>query len=287
MLNGHEFEITMSVEADVPAVWECPRCGAEALSTSGILPEAKAEKPARTHWDMLLERRSEKELEDILKERLELLRGGEIGPAHLHPREAPQRSAYRERLTVGRRPRIDATRRRPRPRTDRSPGSAGPRAIPGRVPWRTSEATPPASRLLTTRVSSRRATGRVNGRISRMPEGVGDEARAEHQRAADQDQRAVGELLAGIWPLLSAVFRACQARLPSCRISQVPKMLSSDQQQDRPPGPDHLADLDEHVDLDQRHDDERERRAARPQPRAASRSWHGPSRRLLPAEPAP
>jgi hypothetical protein len=33
---------------------------------------------------MLLERRSEKELEEILKERLELLRDGEIGPAHLH-----------------------------------------------------------------------------------------------------------------------------------------------------------------------------------------------------------
>ena len=82
--RGHSFEITMSVEADVPAVWECPRCGAEALSTSGIEREVKAEKPARTHWDMLLERRSEKELEDILKERLELLRGGEIGPAHLH-----------------------------------------------------------------------------------------------------------------------------------------------------------------------------------------------------------
>lgn len=64
--------------------WECPRCGAEALSTAGILPEEKVEKPARTHWDMLLERRSEKELEDILKERLDLLRGGEIGPAHLH-----------------------------------------------------------------------------------------------------------------------------------------------------------------------------------------------------------
>ena len=82
--RGHSFEITMSVEADVPAVWECPRCGAEGLSTSGIQPEVKPEKPARTHWDMLLERRSEKELEDILKERLELLRGGEIGPAHLH-----------------------------------------------------------------------------------------------------------------------------------------------------------------------------------------------------------
>lgn len=82
--QGHSFEITMSVEADIPAVWECPRCGQEALSTAGILPEEKAVKPVRTHWDMLLERRSVSELEDILTERLELLRGGEIGPAHLH-----------------------------------------------------------------------------------------------------------------------------------------------------------------------------------------------------------
>ena len=82
--QGHEFEIPMSVEADVPAVWECPRCGAEALSRDGITKEEKAEKPVRTHWDMLLERRSIKELEEILTERLELLRGGEIGPAHLH-----------------------------------------------------------------------------------------------------------------------------------------------------------------------------------------------------------
>jgi hypothetical protein len=82
--RGHTFEITMSVEADIPANWECPRCGAEGLSISGILPEEKVEKPVRTHWDMLLERRSIKELEDILTERLELLRGGEIGPAHLH-----------------------------------------------------------------------------------------------------------------------------------------------------------------------------------------------------------
>ncbi|MGH3445455.1 MAG: RNA polymerase-binding protein RbpA, partial [Nocardioidaceae bacterium] len=65
-------------------VWECPRCGAQAKSLSGHVPEQKAEKPTRTHWDMLLERRSIKELEDILTERLELLRGGEIGPAHLH-----------------------------------------------------------------------------------------------------------------------------------------------------------------------------------------------------------
>jgi ribosomal protein L37AE/L43A len=89
--QGHDFEITMSVEAEVPAVWECPRCGQEGLSTQGIEKEQKAEKPARTHWDMLLERRSEKELEDILKERLQLLRDGEIGPAHLHRANAKKR----------------------------------------------------------------------------------------------------------------------------------------------------------------------------------------------------
>jgi len=82
--QGHRFEIPMSVEADVPANWECPRCGAVGLSVDGIKPEEKAEKPVRTHWDMLLERRSVDELEDILKERLDLLRGGQIGPAHLH-----------------------------------------------------------------------------------------------------------------------------------------------------------------------------------------------------------
>ena len=45
--NDHEFEITMSVEAEIPALWECPRCGAEARATSGIEPEVKAEKPAK------------------------------------------------------------------------------------------------------------------------------------------------------------------------------------------------------------------------------------------------
>ena len=82
--QDHTFEITMSVEADIPANWECPRCGELGLSVDGIKPEEKAEKPARTHWDMLLERRSIDELEAILTERIELLRGGEIGPAHLH-----------------------------------------------------------------------------------------------------------------------------------------------------------------------------------------------------------
>jgi hypothetical protein len=88
--QGHDFEIPMAAEADVPPIWECPRCGAQAASADGRLPEAKNEKPVRTHWDMLLERRSVKELEDILAERLDLLRGGAIGPAHLHRARKPK-----------------------------------------------------------------------------------------------------------------------------------------------------------------------------------------------------
>jgi hypothetical protein len=82
--SGHKFEVTMALEAEIPATWECPKCGALSLNADGLMPEAKAEKAPRTHWDMLLERRTISELEDLLAERLELLRSGEIGPAHLH-----------------------------------------------------------------------------------------------------------------------------------------------------------------------------------------------------------
>lgn len=40
----------------------------------------KAAKPVRTHWDMLLERRSMEELEDLLNEQLGLLREGRLRP---------------------------------------------------------------------------------------------------------------------------------------------------------------------------------------------------------------
>ena len=57
----------------MPALWEC-RCGLEALLVDGPEPDRKPTKPARTHWDMLLERRSVEELEELLDERLTLLR---------------------------------------------------------------------------------------------------------------------------------------------------------------------------------------------------------------------
>ena len=71
--NEHRFSVPFSLEADVPEVWECTVCGAEALRLDGTRPEPKKGKPARTHWDMLLERRSVAELEEVLAERLAVL----------------------------------------------------------------------------------------------------------------------------------------------------------------------------------------------------------------------
>jgi RNA polymerase-binding protein len=73
--RGHVTRVPFSVEAEIPSLWEC-KCGEEALLVNGERPVAKAAKPARTHWDMLLERRSIAELEVLLDERLALLRAG-------------------------------------------------------------------------------------------------------------------------------------------------------------------------------------------------------------------
>jgi hypothetical protein len=66
----HEFTVPMADDADVPSVWDCRMHGLESTLVDGSVPESKATKPPRTHWDMLLERRSIEELEEILNERL-------------------------------------------------------------------------------------------------------------------------------------------------------------------------------------------------------------------------
>jgi hypothetical protein len=71
--HGHSTTVPFAAEADIPSSWECRVCGATALRRDGEQPEAKPVKPARTHWDMLLERRSIAELEEVLAERLAAL----------------------------------------------------------------------------------------------------------------------------------------------------------------------------------------------------------------------
>ncbi|MDO5051458.1 MAG: RNA polymerase-binding protein RbpA [Pseudoclavibacter sp.] len=76
--RGEEFTIPFALEAEVPEAWPSPKTGDQGrLVDEGgdFVPyEPPEEKPQRTHWDMLLERRSREELEEILQERLRILR---------------------------------------------------------------------------------------------------------------------------------------------------------------------------------------------------------------------
>ena len=71
----HHFTVVFAEEAELPTEWECPRCGEVARRSDGVVAETKEVKPARTHWDMLRERRSLEELEELLAERLDEIRG--------------------------------------------------------------------------------------------------------------------------------------------------------------------------------------------------------------------
>jgi hypothetical protein len=79
--RGHEVAVPMASDAEPPATWECKVCGGAGLLRDGEGFSPKAGRVARTHWDMLLERRSIDDLEVVLAERL----------AELHSR--PRKSA--------------------------------------------------------------------------------------------------------------------------------------------------------------------------------------------------
>ena len=76
--DGNTFEVVFSAEAEVPEVWESPKSGQEGvlLDSAGdpVESEHAEVKIPRSHWDMLLERRTRAELEELLQERLDYLR---------------------------------------------------------------------------------------------------------------------------------------------------------------------------------------------------------------------
>ena len=71
--RGHELEVPFADDAEAPTTWECRLHGSISRLVDGGEPEQKKVKPARTHCDMLLERRTIPELEALLAERLEML----------------------------------------------------------------------------------------------------------------------------------------------------------------------------------------------------------------------
>jgi len=70
--NGHEFSLPFALEAEVPDTWDC-RCGSEALRQDAVWPDKAPAKVGRTHWAMLMERRTLDDLEELFLERLALL----------------------------------------------------------------------------------------------------------------------------------------------------------------------------------------------------------------------
>ena len=89
----HHFSLTLSDEANLPSSWECPTCWAPALRSDGVRAAEEPRKLVRSHWDMLRERRSLDELEDLLAERLALLKTGAIGPGVREPTAPSRRKA--------------------------------------------------------------------------------------------------------------------------------------------------------------------------------------------------
>jgi DNA-directed RNA polymerase subunit RPC12/RpoP len=74
---GRETVMIFSAEAEAPDEWECKHCSHVAtrlVDSQPVVVDHSDEKIARTHWDMLLERRTRDELEELLAERLTVLR---------------------------------------------------------------------------------------------------------------------------------------------------------------------------------------------------------------------
>ena len=71
--NGEIYEVPFAEDAEIPEEWMCKN-GQLGTLIEGEGVESKPVKPPRTHWDMLLERRSIEELDVLLEERIELLR---------------------------------------------------------------------------------------------------------------------------------------------------------------------------------------------------------------------
>jgi thioesterase domain-containing protein len=76
--DGEVFEIVFAADAEVPQNWESPKSGHEGvlLDDAGVpvVQDVAEAKIPRSHWDMLLERRTRAELEELLEERLSYLR---------------------------------------------------------------------------------------------------------------------------------------------------------------------------------------------------------------------
>jgi hypothetical protein len=71
--NGEEFEVPFADDAAIPGTWLCRNGMEGTVIEGGELAEPKKVKVPRTPWDMLRERRSIEQLDELLQERLEII----------------------------------------------------------------------------------------------------------------------------------------------------------------------------------------------------------------------
>lgn len=68
------LHIPFALEVELPEKWTCTKCGHDAWRPGATEKVDPSEKTGKTPFEMLLERRSREELEEILQERLSYLR---------------------------------------------------------------------------------------------------------------------------------------------------------------------------------------------------------------------
>ena len=85
--DGSVFEVPFADDAEIPNEWPCKN-GQMGTLIEGDGQDAKEVKPPRTHWDMLLERRSEAELQELLDERIDILRKRRRGAIRIKEEDA-------------------------------------------------------------------------------------------------------------------------------------------------------------------------------------------------------
>lgn len=73
--NGHQTQLSFAIEAVVPDVWDCPRCGLPAGSDRDDVPVPESHAPYMTHMGYVRQRRSQEDGEILLNEALAKLRG--------------------------------------------------------------------------------------------------------------------------------------------------------------------------------------------------------------------
>lgn len=68
--NRHETRVAFASEADIPQLWDCPRCGLPAGQDSDDPPPAPRTEPYKTHLAYVRERRTDEDGNALLEEAL-------------------------------------------------------------------------------------------------------------------------------------------------------------------------------------------------------------------------